>query len=313
MKERVHALDLAKGLAMLLVFWDHTHTDIWTSRGGAMLDMIEVSLFFILAGLTWKDNVMLGSWLKHKAQRLIIPCLVFLALGVLVYLGVRGAEYSPRQMMYEFATGEANPPLWFLRALVWALALYWLSACAWRYNIYMRGGLTVMIAIAGWWLSGMIHTHEGSGLMFWLLQSGLVQGMICLPLIWVGDYLSFRHPIGGELKWDTVTCVALGVCVTAWVMGAQAGLHLDQATAPDAWWFYIAAIAGGVTVLIFCYVIKQVPWVNFIGRYSLIFLGIQFPVIVILQAMGLGHGWEQWLVAVAVSTALCYPVRKLFN
>lgn len=75
-KERLHYIDLAKGVCITLVIVGHTGLSI-TIPG---LDAIRMPLYFILSGLFFKDYGGLGRLFKKKFNKILFPFLFFILL-----------------------------------------------------------------------------------------------------------------------------------------------------------------------------------------------------------------------------------------
>lgn len=304
---RIQGLDLAKGIAMLLVIYDHTNTGCWSSVGGQMLDTIEVSLFFILSGMTWRPPQDIRKWIKRKFSRLVIPLVFFLGLGAAVLWGIREG-YAAKNAVYDMLTGASNGPMWFVRALIWALIFYWALNVRCHNKLSAVGLYSVIAAIGGWGLGYYITMHPGSSVLFWLLASGFAQGLIALPLMWFGEFLShIRLTQNASLRsWKWVLlCVA---ALSLWILLSQPRLHLHLVQAQNPWVFYIAAAAGGLVILSLALALRWLPGINYIGRYSLVFLGIQLPIIFILRHLGMEDGVGLFAAATGAAFILSWPV-----
>lgn len=139
--QRILWIDIAKGIAMLLVFYGHL--------GGAgdnpwfpdltgsiwVVYLFHMPLFFMLSGLTFNPNKDFRTFFVSRFKRLVIPYFFFsiYALGKILLLIIApsvvtgfhaGAMGTPLFEIGNILLGNTNG-LWFFLALFWGeLALY---------------------------------------------------------------------------------------------------------------------------------------------------------------------------------------------
>lgn len=158
-KGRVAWVDIAKGIAIILVVTGHTVSS--SSQLVPMIFMFHMPLFFIMSGYSFKLKPM-GDVVRASAQRLLVPyAIIFvlwqgvkwlqqpdaLNLGALGDLAVRFifASGSPNDDMGVTATGMA----WFLMCLfVSRVMLNGLVSLSDRHGIRLVAQAAVMAAMA---------------------------------------------------------------------------------------------------------------------------------------------------------------------
>ena len=118
--ERNKALDICKGIGILLVVIGHMGTPI-----GRIVYGFHMGLFFFLSGLCFKDSYLNGglNFIKKRAHRLLLPYLFF---PLMAYLFVPH-EYSPLYKMWSISYPyHLLGTMWFLKALFIVSILCWI-------------------------------------------------------------------------------------------------------------------------------------------------------------------------------------------
>lgn len=152
-KERLHYIDLAKGVCITLVIVGHTGLSI-TIPG---LDAIRMPLYFILSGLFFKDYGGLGRLFKKKFNKILFPFLFFYLTAYVVFYTV---EFLLPGFMTTGAKGIAdvwtqrqyfNGPIWFLLALFWSNIMFCVISLLVR-NMYIQGVIVIAVGCLGAYL-----------------------------------------------------------------------------------------------------------------------------------------------------------------
>lgn len=300
----------------MLVLWDHSYISDWSSRGGQMLDTIEVPLFFVLCGMTWRTPQRVWEWLRGKYHRLIVPYLFFVAVAVVVNWLTR--DVNPVDLHHlggNLVSVDGNPNLWFLRALFWCLGIYCGLQLVWHKNGWGVAGSVLVIAVIGWWLADYGLTQQGdlrqdSRLVFWMNALGLSQALVCLPLVWVGNVITLYCPLKQRVEWNRWIIGIVIICAVIWVTFARPSNALVIGRVYDYRLFYFCAVAGTIVLLGVCAFLHYVPVINFMGRYSLVFLGLNLPIMYVLERMGNGHGWWRLILTTTIALALTWLLNR---
>ena len=126
---RIEWVDLLKGIAILWLIVYHMHVFEWMRS--------PVPVFFFLSGLFFSESKSFGSFVKKKANALLVPLLFFFVLGVAASVlksVLQGESYSFPQL-WLFATlipadSEVTNPMgvgaiWFLVSLFEIYIIYY--------------------------------------------------------------------------------------------------------------------------------------------------------------------------------------------
>lgn len=158
-------IDALKGWGMLLIVvghvWSLSDVPIWYM----WIFSFHVPLFFFAAGLTIKPDGALRTFIKRRAQTLLIPYFVFALLGYLFYVagyfaaqaaGLKVAQFDyglwqPFFGVFYGSVGDGllvNSPLWFLPALFLSQILIHLLNARPLHGVVRYGVLLVLFAVA---------------------------------------------------------------------------------------------------------------------------------------------------------------------
>lgn len=162
---RVHWIDIAKGLGIILVIMGHTMFPVHFA-----IDVFHMPLFFFLAGLTLKHQQHFRDFLIAKINRIFIPYVFFYSLILIVQFLIR---YDGPGLWFH---------LWFLQSMFIAI----LIAYAIVSNVNSRIGalICVIFLIYGWAIARFNHPILPLNIDRGLLSAGFVLlGYYSKPLI----------------------------------------------------------------------------------------------------------------------------------
>ena len=125
MNKRDTFVDVAKGIAMLMVV--RIHTEVF-GEINAPYPIIAVPLFFFLSGFYDKSNRPIKEWLTKAFKSLIITAIIWIViktlyLGVLSYIKDGSYPHSAISFIGSFKPGV----MWFLFALFYAKIGMWIA------------------------------------------------------------------------------------------------------------------------------------------------------------------------------------------
>lgn len=269
MKERIEYIDLAKGICILLVVLDHISVGGYFSGGDYPLNDIfeqtRMPLYFILSGLFFKDyDGGLKTFLLRKTNRILVPYLFFMTLYIVSAKAI--------QHFTGYDTTGVNitgiwAPLWFLICLFWMNVIF--AAVYYTVKRFIQpeglvseavlGVCVLCIGIAGYYV-GYIPLNFDTA-------------MTCLPFLWMGYILNRKlHFLQLGIGWPWA--LLIGIIMLAILHFTYKGdnlFYLNIYDTPLAL-IYLSGLLGTLGVLLISRVIKQLPVISYIGRYSIIVL-----------------------------------------
>ncbi len=139
-------IDISKGIGILFVEYSHIGglPYIWW-----LISPVFVSLFFVISGYTYKNNVNTYKFITNKARKLLLPYLFYnilllpldLLFGQNIKYSIIGIIYS-RYSIYTLDSNSNiillsdNSPTWFLTALFVSFILF-IFIIKSRYHYYI--------------------------------------------------------------------------------------------------------------------------------------------------------------------------------
>lgn len=239
-----------------------------------LLNMLRMPFYFMLSGLFFKDYGVVKTILK-KINKLIIPFLFFYVLTYVIYWVIAkaaGSEFSYGFFSVFTQKKLLNVALWFLLALFWAnvafMILYRLSN-----NIYILGGLSLLVSM----ISIYIFSDENTELPLFIDA-----GISVLPFFYLGYMLKstrILYPNRYDRYGPVIIVALVGVAVVCYIIGDQPYIAFsrDDIKGNPYLFFLGASSIAGAFILLFKR-IGVVKGVRYIGRYSLIILGVHFVI-----------------------------------
>ena len=280
--ERVHWIDIARGLGIALVTFVHIPNgdgeSVWLpaiADGVATISMFHMPLFFLLSGFTFKNKDGFRKFAFHKAKTLLIPYYVFslyaLAKPIAVLLvpslyNAVGSTHSYSIWGQIFDVLIAGNGLWFLMALfVGEMVVFAIESMLSKNK---SGELSKNRArfTAGCVLVVLTALRsEFVPLPFDPFQ--LFAGIRAAGFMLVG--LSFRHKVfsGADIHALSPLLVSAGFLVIA-VVGARLALFTQIAAN------LMAAFAGASFVIYISVIISRCAPLEYVGRNSLTYYAV---------------------------------------
>lgn len=279
--KRIEYIDLAKGICILLVVINHISIGGYFSDGNYpmsdIFNQMRMPLYFILSGLFFKDYAGgIREFLLRKTNRILVPYLFFMIL------------YTASARIVHIITGidTSTPdiagiwsPLWFLRCLFFMNVIFAVFFYAIKhlhlnepYPDVLLGTCIMGIGIAGYFV-GNLHLNFGTS-------------MTCMPFLWAGYVLNRRlNMLGRKIPgaWALVFTLVLLVMVHYMYMGDNYFFsNTYSSTLPL---LYASGLFGTLAVLLLSSVIKWLPVISYIGRYSIIVLCTHMAVMKVFLAL----------------------------
>ncbi len=130
-KGRIEWIDVAKGIAMFLVIYEHATYADYPPLNHVFVSFV-MPMFFLLAGLTYnntKYRVNLRGFLSSRGRQFMIPYVILMALWIVMAAVVPGAaSQTTGELVFWFAYGAGpptgSPHLWFLPMMFIAMVIF---------------------------------------------------------------------------------------------------------------------------------------------------------------------------------------------
>ena len=304
--QRIDFIDLAKGVCIFLVVIGHCGVPINIPG----FEIVRMPLYFILSGLFFKDYGGIKPLTIKKINKILIPFLFFYIIGNIAFYAIK---YIAPQYLITNARGILdifnnrqffNGPIWFLLCLFWCNIYFCLITIYIKREI-IRIATVCIIGTIGWWLG-----KQGIFVPLFLDVA-----MTALPLFTFGYYLK-KSNILYPNKYDKYN---IPIAITFWAIAFflvttthyRLSLHYNGL---EGWSTYIISIASVLSILFLCKSIKRLPFISYIGRYSIVLLCVHHmiyrPVKVLLRTTEISAINNEYSVAAVtlLLSALCIPL-----
>ncbi len=247
-------LDVAKGLAILLMIFDHI------LGRGKIITSFHMPLFFLISGYLLKEETWIDT-LKKKSKGLLLPYIRFSLLVLVVgffkakfYLHATWQATGNYLLQKVIDTCMARDIwlLWFLLALFVSILLYTGIRQIFSNRIW-RAVAVILVFFGGYFLS----QRYGSDNFYYLDQ-----GMMATFFIAVGD-------LAKRLPWDRLHRLSMaGISLLAgmallWMLGISYGALVMANRIYQGFPLCILAAVAGTYVVIWCsYYVEKIPLVG---------------------------------------------------
>lgn len=270
-KERLHWVDVAKGILIILVAMVHIigrgeelgiscpAIDAIVVIGGFLC--FRMPAFFILAGFWGKYDMGFKDFLIRSAKGLLLPLIIFSYLGGIIHevsYEILKGSYNAGALEWPFL--DVSLDYWFVLALFLAKCVYW-AICRVSHKQVVR-----FLICFGIYILGVLSLEA------WFLPNFACWKWALIMLVYL--------PIGQWVKealgnWKVVV-TALAVFVVGWAFYWRQGLGIPQPgggmnyiNLVSAWPSLLLCIAGSIVFLKFCSFIKRARVLELIGRNTL--------------------------------------------
>lgn len=295
-KKRIEFIDTAKGFCIILVVMTHVLDDCHHINYPlqVQLESVRMPLYFILSGLFFKTYSGFIDFTLHKVNKILIPFLFFNSLFLMV-----GAYVAPH-------VGDAlrnwNVPLWFLLCLFEMNVIF----CALR--LLVKNDVALMaIALA----LGVVFSFAGT------LPFRVGTAFSCLPFFVFGYFLRQKTDF---LTNDPSVAHTIALCVSALVLTTLfSGVcyYLNNDFHMNIIALYLCGITGTLAILSISNHLRVVPFISYVGRYSLIVLISHYPIVRMTNVFITRLDFDPNLLAafhfvltLALSALLIAPIKR---
>lgn len=270
-KPRVEWIDLAKGMCMLLVVWVHVFMPFRGARIVAFPLEINATfyfrmpLYFFLSGLFFKTYGSLTAFTKKKINKLLIPFVTFTSIGLLGdiiwYYLAAGPDFNLEAKLKSLFPFQ---PIWFL----WCLFLINIIFFAIQKICRGKWWLIYPIAIA----LGVISLNIKVLPIYLHIETAFA----ALPFFVAGYALRQHTDFLKSKSHFLIDCIIIAALIYA--LWKLTGAHHENIVynrhifGCPAWALYLGGLLGTAAIMLFARMVKWLPIISYIGRYSIIVL-----------------------------------------
>ena len=278
--KRIAYIDLAKGICIMLVVFFHTKGILFREYWfDPFLSSFRLPLYFLLSGLFFRDYGSFRRFLTKKVNRLLVPFLFFYLLSAVLLpnvmhqvWGVNFGTITGIRSLWAFLwPGEyPNIPIWFLWCLFLMNLLFWFFEwanryCSRRWNSFSGVCLLVFLSLLcgyfGYTLKCAYSVDVGN-----ILKALSAMPFFCFGyLVGRNDGLTFLANLS-KLKALALFVLLFGICFSFSQFVTSDDVSLSFLLQ------FVEGATGAMMIVVASRMMVRIPFVSYIGRYSIIVL-----------------------------------------
>ena len=312
---RIDFVDLTKGICIILVVMAHIGGAFNKFDNDSIIASFRMPLYFFISGIFFKSYEGFLGFFLRKINKLIIPFTFFYVgaflLKYIVFVVAPKVFQMPvswSELLLVFQGHDLikfNPPIWFLIALFNCNILFYLLHFLREKQLKLMFLLTLLIGAAGFYM-GKYRIE---------LPFYIDVAMTALPFyvagFWIRRYNFFLFPH----RFDKLLPLFIAAALLIMYFTATTPGMRTNSYPGNIFQFYVAAFAGILMIMLFCKKVKRIPVVTYLGRYSVITLGIHAPILHFggqLVARYIHNEWALAFTLLFLTLGICIAATPVF-
>ncbi len=305
-KSRLEFIDLAKGICITLVVCFHGGAITWP-----LLLMLRMPLYFMLSGLFYKDYGGIINLVAKKIDKLIIPFLFFLTVTVLSGMILNRIFPAYTSVKFNDITlfKPIPSPVYFLLCLFWDNIIFFVVRRLSKGIVQELTMISIITAIGAFFTIKDI-----------FLPLHLTSALMSIPFFYAGvqtrKISTLQNNSKNHIRDILIFVISL---LTVWGFGSyfswpDIDMYKCHATLNDILIYIPLSIVMVYGFLHLCKVIKHIPILSYLGRYSIITLGIHNIILgLIINSMKSITGIDSSWPGIIVTIFLCILAIPIFR
>jgi len=315
MGKRIEFVDLMKGICITGIVLYHNSIPLFKTNGiDNKVSSIIVPLFFFLSGMFYKDYGGFRQLLIKKTNNLLIPY-VFFAYIPYCLLTLLFQERHGWFYYFSLLIEPHNYSLWFLRTLFMTYVFYYVFCkLTKKSNAIVKVVFLISVTILFYFISQILHEYKDeikNSIKIYVHLCNICTAVMMLPIFYLASNLRNSGLLDKKLKNNWLLLIVV-VTIVICVVTTQSNIDYRSASYGNYILLYVSAISGIVCALCICYKIKRLPYLSYVGRYSLIVLGTHYPYIKTLRALTSLPYWAIALIVLALMPPTIWLFKTLF-
>lgn len=304
MKERLHWIDVAKGLLMILVICGHANIHEYAN---VLINSFHMAGFFILSGITFNINRPFKDFLWRRTKGIIIPYFFFAMLLLaqkFVSSFITHNVFNWKSGIISIFVPISNRPtttvygLWFLPCIFLAeLLLYGFFKFYQKQKVF---AVCSFILISAFFVS-----------TFFLMKRGSIVCILpyaCLFML-LGNAFKKKTEVFKNKKFLIMpVCFVIYVAsalTNRWLCGYS--FDLSSFTMGIVPLYLISSVFGSGFVFCIAMCLENCKSLQRIGKDSIYYYGFHWPVLSLVQQF-IHWGW----LSAIITTVLLYPIVGIY-
>lgn len=270
MKERIHWIDISKGIAIICVFLGHTISS--PSELSYFVYSFHMPLFFLLSGYCFSVKRKFGDFILTKLKTIILP---IFSLGLTGAVFVAAFSQILKHEIIDWKWVFLNPFVQYKEhSLLWYLAALFVALMVFYGITKLMKDKPLPIVISSFILGGI--SYSAIKLFHFDLPWNIPTALIALPFIAIGytiKKVDFSKKLGH--LWVPVIsflgCVISGYCNQKFFGGVE--MHTNAYG--NIGLFYLSAFLGSIAVISVSILLEKNSMLEYFGKNSLIFYALE--------------------------------------
>lgn len=312
-KNRIEFIDLAKGVCILLVVFIHCCSSGTESSMDVSLKSLRMPLYFVLSGLFFSTYGSLYNLVVRKINKMIIPFVFFMVISYMVSYCID--MISGNQITYHITHNLTlsrtwwNSPFWPNIALWFLICLFWDNMLFCIISFISSKKIIQGLLCMGLALVGVLLQHIGKRLPIYVDSA-----FLSLPFFYFGYLLRKSGILIGSASRKELIIATCALLIMI-IIPIYSMSYIDFRSANLSGNIVVAfglPLFSVVGVLLLCKAIVRLPIISYFGRYSIVILGIHWPIILIASNFSnvLATDWKYLFYIVLMASM--YPLIKFF-
>ena len=315
-KGRIPYIDLIKGFAIICVVYIHIVGNYSDTLPIRMMNNLRMPLFVFMSGFFFKEYGGFRDFATRKICKILIPFFFFLVLFWIcrpISLLIHPLKHVSSGFSLDMLMKSCETPIWFL-ACLFCICIFFYDFQQLTRKWHFVAKLVVLTAIgAGAYyafppLQNYIARYNGDVAQYYILFQPIL-ALALMPLYFIAVELK-KSGLAQKRIHPFVRVAIFAVGITLWILCAQQGIELKHLhLGKNLLFFYISALGGIAVVWSVMSLLVWLPYVSYLGRYSIIILGSHMSAYII--AAPLCH-WKHTPIII-VMAILCPIIIAVFK
>ena len=278
-KQRIDYIDLMKGIVIMLVLMIHFDIE-FGNHIDDMLLYVRMPVYIFLSGLFYSNYSSFKELVIKKTNKYIIPLIFFSIPALVLYSSSLPYASIPQfksDVYYLITTLDfvnANPALWFLKLLfLLAMLCYAFERVLYRLKSVYK--LAIAAIVSGLWhiVSGAIYREYYAGEWFMkLLIDSDISPALTVFVIYYFAYTVRLIVLRDNHDKRAMTAI-LPIAVGVLYLFADSNVYFALGLFGNNYFKALMASLAGIYIVYYvCYMIRHLPYLSYVGRYSLVVL-----------------------------------------
>lgn len=285
MKKRIGYIDMAKGLAIILVIIGHS--SFVPNNAKLLLYAFHIPLFFFLSGFTLnvRKYETFSGYFLNKWKSLVVP---FFLLNIFVFLFQLFVMYPDQVLSFNILHFIKQLlisdrlhiyfQLWFLNVLFLAHVFsYFILKRGWNLGQWMIIILSLLVSV---YLGQKVYEREYY--LIWNIDLVPVAMIFILLGVWTKNNLHRLEKYFSVYFLPVVGVLTVLIGRMNYRLSGNQIVDLYYQQIGNHFLFYLAAISGIWSVLIFFKTLPESSIMKSIGQKTLIYYGVHSPIVLVL-------------------------------